>query len=162
MLVERRAGRRYLRTIDSVIVGPSMQNLPASADVSTPEQGFGLRTDLIKAAGSFRVYTDRASGALDDRRSAPSSGTTRVPATPWWSGDLTVSAVGLSQSATPRAARTSQRSTRLGRSTASSSTRPCWSRGPRVQRHCGSVVYIRIPRRMSGWPARAAPSGPYD
>jgi DNA invertase Pin-like site-specific DNA recombinase len=38
------------------------------ARVSTLEQTARLQTDALKAAGCYRVFTDRASGALDERR----------------------------------------------------------------------------------------------
>lgn len=38
------------------------------ARVSTFEQNTRLQTDALKAAGCYRVFTDRASGALDERR----------------------------------------------------------------------------------------------
>lgn len=38
------------------------------ARVSTLEQNSRLQTDALKAAGCYRVFTDRASGALDERR----------------------------------------------------------------------------------------------
>lgn len=36
--------------------------------MSTLEQNSRLRTDALKSAGCYRVFTDRASGALDERR----------------------------------------------------------------------------------------------
>jgi len=38
------------------------------ARVSTLEQNSRLQTDALKAAGCYRVFTDRASGVLDERR----------------------------------------------------------------------------------------------
>jgi DNA invertase Pin-like site-specific DNA recombinase len=38
------------------------------ARVSTLEQNSRLQTDALKSAGCYRVFTDRASGALDERQ----------------------------------------------------------------------------------------------
>lgn len=38
------------------------------ARVSTVEQNTRLQTDALKSAGCYRVFTDRASGALDERK----------------------------------------------------------------------------------------------
>jgi DNA invertase Pin-like site-specific DNA recombinase len=45
-----------------------MGDLLGYARVSTLEQNSRLQTDALKAAGCYRVFTDRASGALDERR----------------------------------------------------------------------------------------------
>jgi hypothetical protein len=45
-----------------------MGDLLGYARVSTLEQNSRLQTDALKAAGRYRVFTDRASGALDERR----------------------------------------------------------------------------------------------
>ena len=45
-----------------------MGGLLGYARVSTLEQNSRLQTDALKAAGCYRVFTDRASGALDERR----------------------------------------------------------------------------------------------
>ncbi|MGC8488939.1 MAG: recombinase family protein [Clostridia bacterium] len=44
-----------------------MGELLGYARVSTLEQNFTLQTDALKAVGCYRVFTDRASGALDER-----------------------------------------------------------------------------------------------
>lgn len=44
-----------------------MGELLGYARVSTLEQNSMLQTDALKAAGCYRVFTDRASGALDER-----------------------------------------------------------------------------------------------
>jgi DNA invertase Pin-like site-specific DNA recombinase len=45
-----------------------MGDLLGYARVSTLEQNSRLQTDALKSAGCYRVFTDRASGALDERR----------------------------------------------------------------------------------------------
>lgn len=45
-----------------------MGDLLGYARISTLEQNSRLQTDALKAAGCYRVFTDRASGALDERR----------------------------------------------------------------------------------------------
>lgn len=45
-----------------------MGELLGYSRVSTLEQNSRLQTDALKAAGCYRVFTDRASGALDERR----------------------------------------------------------------------------------------------
>ena len=44
-----------------------MGDLLGYARVSTLEQNSTLQTDALKAAGCYRVFTERASGALDER-----------------------------------------------------------------------------------------------
>jgi DNA invertase Pin-like site-specific DNA recombinase len=44
-----------------------MGDLLGYARVSTLEQNARLQTDALKAAGCYRVFTDRASGSLDER-----------------------------------------------------------------------------------------------
>lgn len=44
-----------------------MGDLLGYARVSTLEQNSTLQTDALKGAGCYRVFTDRASGALDER-----------------------------------------------------------------------------------------------
>ncbi len=44
-----------------------MGELLGYARVSTVEQNARLQTDALKAAGCYRVFTDRASGTLDER-----------------------------------------------------------------------------------------------
>lgn len=50
---------------DTVVV---MGDLLGYARVSTLEQNSHLQTDALKSAGCYLVFTDRASGALDERR----------------------------------------------------------------------------------------------
>lgn len=45
-----------------------MGDLLGYARISTLEQNSRLQTDALKAAGCYRVFTDMASGALDERR----------------------------------------------------------------------------------------------
>ena len=45
-----------------------MGELLGYSRISTIEQNSRLQTDALKAAGCYRVFTDRASGALDERR----------------------------------------------------------------------------------------------
>lgn len=45
-----------------------MGDLLGYARISTLEQNSRLQTDALKAAGCYRVFIDRASGALDERR----------------------------------------------------------------------------------------------
>jgi DNA invertase Pin-like site-specific DNA recombinase len=44
-----------------------MGELLGYARISAIEQNARLQTDALKAAGCYRVFTDRASGALDER-----------------------------------------------------------------------------------------------
>lgn len=55
------------RFTDSDTVGSSMGDLLGYARVSTLEQNSTFQADALKAAGCYRVFTDRASGALDER-----------------------------------------------------------------------------------------------
>jgi hypothetical protein len=54
-----------------LIQSPVTEDLLRHARVSTLEQNSRLQTDALKSAGCYRVFTDRASGALDERRELP-------------------------------------------------------------------------------------------
>ena len=45
-----------------------MGELLGYSRISTIEQNSRLQTDALKAAGCYRIFTDRASGSLDERR----------------------------------------------------------------------------------------------
>lgn len=51
-----------------MILSGAMGHLLGYARISTIEQNSRLQSDALKAAGCYRVFTDQASGALDERR----------------------------------------------------------------------------------------------
>jgi len=53
---------------DSDTVGHAVGELLGYARISTLDQNPRLQTDALEAAGCYRVFTDRASGALEERR----------------------------------------------------------------------------------------------
>ena len=71
-----------------------MGDLLGYARVSTVEQNSRLQTDALKSAGCYRVFIDRASGALDERiELAKLFNQAGIPATPWSCGASTALAV---------------------------------------------------------------------
>ena len=78
-----------------------MGDLLGYARVSTLEQNARLQTDALKSAGCYKVFTDTASGAIDERRELGRLFDQVALATPWSSGALTASAVRSATSSTP-------------------------------------------------------------
>ena len=69
-----------------------MAHLLGYARVSTTEQNPDLQFDELTGAGCWRVWTDRASGALDRRPQLDEVLVQLRPGTRWWCGGWTDSA----------------------------------------------------------------------